>query len=327
MNMRPRKGIAVLAALLTAGCLHASGGSEGADVRRIAAEASDRDRDAIPDSRGTGAYPAIKEVTESLPGYVVYRPADLNGTDGKKLGVLLWGNGGCSADGASARQHLLEIASHGYVAIAPGEVRSGPGAVARPEPRPPQADGRFPPVETLPRDLLAGLDWILAENERRQSPYYGRIDVQAIAVAGHSCGGLQAIAASADPRIATTIVHNSGVLNPGTANPITGFSVEKRELERLHAPVLYILGGEEDVAYPNGMDDVARITHVPVAVASLDVGHGGTFDEVNGGSAAQVAVKWLEWQLRGDAAAGRWFTGPRCGLCASPEWTYEAKGF
>ena len=39
--------------------------------------------------------------------------------------------------------------------------------------------------------------------------------------------------------------------------------------------VIYILGGPSDIAYPNGMDDFARIGHVPVAVANLPVGHGG----------------------------------------------------
>jgi dienelactone hydrolase len=320
-------GTIVLAAMLAAGCMQTSGGPESTDRTRTIEGASEGARDAVPDTRGTGAYPAIKEVAESLRDHVVYRPADLNGMGERKLGVVLWGNGGCSADGASARQHLLEIASHGYIAIAPGEVRSGPGAVARLEPPRPQVEGRFPPVETLPEDLLEGLDWILAENARPQSAYYGRIDPRAIAAAGHSCGGLQAIAVSADPRIATTIAHNSGVLNPETANPITGLSVEKADLERLHAPIFYVLGGEGDMAYPNGMDDFSRIVRVPVAVASHDVGHGGTFHEANGGSAAEVAVKWLEWRLRGDEAAGQWFAGAECVLCGSSEWSYQAKGF
>ena len=37
----------------------------------------------------------------------------------------------------------------------------------------------------------------------------------------------------------------------------------------------YINGGEKDIAYANGMDP-ARIDKVPVAMANLDVGHGGT---------------------------------------------------
>lgn len=329
MISAPRRAFTSLALLLMAGCATADMRANEAGSRVAADEASrDAAYNAMPDTPGSGPHPAVKETLASLPDHVVYRPADLDGLGDEKLGVLIWGNGGCRADGASARFHLLEIASHGYVAIAPGAIESGPGAAERARAERTQAEeGRFPPVETLPQDLAEGLDWILAENARPQSPFFGRIDPQAIAVAGHSCGGLQAIAVSADPRIATTIVHNSGVLNPGTSNPITGFAVEKSELERLHAPVLYILGGESDIAYPNGMDDFSRITGVPAAVASLDVGHGGTFRDPNGGEAAEVALKWLEWQLRDDETAARWFVGPDCVLCASSQWKYEAKGF
>ena len=41
-------------------------------------------------------------------------PKDLAALGAEKLGVVAWGNGGCSEDGASSRLHLLEIASHGY---------------------------------------------------------------------------------------------------------------------------------------------------------------------------------------------------------------------
>ena len=70
--------------------------------------------------------------------YVVYQPKDLAGAEAKgKLGVYVWGNGGCSLDGASSRFHLTEIASRGYVVIAPGKILSGPKA-------PPQPDGMRP---------------------------------------------------------------------------------------------------------------------------------------------------------------------------------------
>src|SRR5262245_30017605 len=71
-----------------------------------------------PDTLGTGRFPAIKEEVPSLPAHVVYRPKDLTALGAMKLGVVAWGNGGCSDDGASTRLHLLEIASHGYLVIA-----------------------------------------------------------------------------------------------------------------------------------------------------------------------------------------------------------------
>ena len=81
---------------------------------------------ARPDTPGTGRFPAIGEELASLPRHVVYRPRDLAALGATKLGVVAWGNGGCSDDGASSRFHLLEIGSHGYLVIASGRILSGP---------------------------------------------------------------------------------------------------------------------------------------------------------------------------------------------------------
>src|SRR5262245_13981295 len=67
------------------------------------AQAAKAAANAMPDTRGTGPYPAMIEVDPSLPNHVVYRPANLGALAGRKLGILLWGNGGCTDDGASAR--------------------------------------------------------------------------------------------------------------------------------------------------------------------------------------------------------------------------------
>ena len=84
-----------------------------------------------PDTPGTGRFAAMKEEVPSLPGTRDLRPKDLAALGGVKLGVVAWGNGGCSDDGASSRFHLLEIASHGYLVIASGRILSGPGAPPR----------------------------------------------------------------------------------------------------------------------------------------------------------------------------------------------------
>ena len=279
---------------------------------------------ALPDSPGTGRFPALKEEVASLPKHVVYRPADLEALGKEKLGVVAWGNGGCSDDGASSRFHLLELASHGYLVIASGRILSGPGA-APAEPRPPAEPGAPRTARTLPTDLTAAIDWALAENERRGSPFYGRIDPAQVALSGWSCGGLQALSVAKDPRVKTVVMHNTGVLNEGPSTAIPGMDVTKDALANFHTPVIYILGGPPDIAYANGMDDFARIAHVPIAVANLPVGHGGTFQEPNGGAAAAVAVSWLDWQLRGDTAAARRFVGDDCGLCKDASWSLQAK--
>ncbi len=281
-----------------------------------------------PDNAGTGAFAAMKEEVAALPAHVVYRPADLAALGAQKLGVVAWGNGGCSADGASSRFHLLELASHGYLVIASGTILSGPGAPPRAAPAAPAA-GAQPaqqPPRTVAADLTTALDWALAENARQGSPYFGKIDPAQVAVSGFSCGGLQALDVAGDPRIATLVLQNTGILNEGPSTTIPGMDLVKDDLQAIHTPTLYILGGETDIAYVNGMDDYARIEHVPVAVANLiGAGHGGTYSQENGGVAAQVAVHWLNWQLRDDAEAAKYFTGDDCVLCTDAAWSYEAK--
>jgi hypothetical protein len=287
---------------------------------------------AIPDTPGTGAFPALKEEVASLPDHVVYRPADLSKLGSTKLGLYLFGNGACSNDGASSRLHLLEIASHGYLAIALGRIRTGPGATVPPTPGPspasrPAGDGppQLPPPATDYKELLGALDWALAQNADPASPYHGRIDPAAVALSGFSCGGLQILQVAADPRIKTLVMMNSGLFNEGT-RPIMGMNSSKELLKTIHTPILYVLGGDTDIAYKNGMDDFARIDHVPAFVGNLQgVGHGGTYWEPNGGKAATTVVAWLDWQLRADAKAAKMFVGERCGLCVDPAWKVDKK--
>ncbi|MEP7311356.1 MAG: hypothetical protein ABI859_02130 [Pseudomonadota bacterium] len=292
---------------------------------RAAMERQMKELNARPDTPGTGPYPAMKEEIPALPKHVVYRPANLAAMGARKLGVVAWGNGGCSDDAASTRFHLLELASHGYLSIAPGRILSGPGAPP-PAPRAAPVPGQLPPPRTEAADLTRAIDWALAENQRAGSPYFGRIDPQQIAVSGFSCGGLQALRIAKDPRVKAVVLQNTGIFI-GAPSTIPGMDLSKDALKDFHTPVLYILGGPSDIAYANGMDDFKQIQNVPVAVANLPVGHGGTYNEANGGAAAQVAVDWLNWQLRGDRQAASRFIGDKCGLCSDAKWTFERKNF
>ena len=97
----------------------------------------------------------------------------------------------------------------------------------------------------------------------------------------------------------------------------------KEKLNELHTPVIYILGGEPDIAYQNGMDDFHRIGHVPAYAANLPVGHGGTYAQPHGGEFAIVAKAWLDWQLKADKKAAKMFTGKKYELAKRPGWTLE----
>jgi hypothetical protein len=278
-----------------------------------------------PNTPGDGPYPAVIETDPSLPNHVIYRPANLAPFEGGKLPVVAWGNGGCADDGTAHRFHLAEIASHGYLVVAPGPWRSGPGATSPRAPQAAPAGGGLPPAATSTADVKAGLDWAIAQNSRAGSKLKGKIATGLVAVSGHSCGGLQAIELAADPRVKAVVINNSGVFNTGA--PIPGMSVSKDMLKKFHTPVIYILGGPTDIAWPNGTDDYERIQAVPAVLASLPVGHGGTFSKPMGGAVAHVVVDWLDWQLKGDKTAARTFMGENCRLCSGTEWTVKRKGF
>ena len=294
-----------------------------------------------PPSTGSGPYPAIIEGDPGVPGHTIYRPGNLSPFSQKNpLPVMAWGNGACSNSSRMHANFLAEVASHGFLVVAIGPFSAPGGESAR--------GGMGAGGGTKSAQLLEALDWATAENKRQDGKYYQKLNPSKFAAAGMSCGGLQALEVAPDPRVTTTIVMNSGILNapmgapkadapqaaaPQTAAPKAGApkaggmmgmpAVGKELLQKLHTPVFYVIGGEKDIAYPNAKDDFAKIDKVPVAMANLDVGHGGTYSQPNGGEFGKVAGAWLKWTLKGDEAAGKMFTGSSCGLCQDAQWKFE----
>ncbi len=99
----------------------------------------------------------------------------------------------------------------------------------------------------------------------------------------------------------------------------------KDHLAKLHSSVFFLLGGETDIAYANGMDDFKRIEKLPVFVANKGVGHGGTFTQPHGGDWAMASAAWLDWQFKGNAEAAKLFTGNPPGLAKKDGWTVDKK--
>ena len=265
----------------------------------------------VVEDGGTGPYKALMLEDPSLEAQTIFVPQDLSAF-GKKnlLPVLVWGNGACTNSPWEHYRFLNEIASQGFIVIATGHI--------------PMEDNQpyRGPMSTSAQQIES-IDWIIAQNADKASPYYGRIDVDAIAAAGMSCGGLQTLENSAEPRLKTVMICNSGLfIDPGTAVP--GMPMpQKEKLQDIKVPVIYILGGETDIAYLNGMDDFHRLTKVPAFAANYPVGHGGTYSQPHGGEFTVPAIAWLKWQLKGDKEAAKLFQGSPCGLSQREGWTAE----
>ncbi|MET0340146.1 MAG: alpha/beta hydrolase [Polyangiales bacterium] len=247
-----------------------------------------------------GPYPVVMESDPGLSTHTVYRPATL-GTI--KHPVVVWGNGGCVKDGTGFAVFLREFASHGFVVIADGKPNGGFGG------------GGGMMGDATP--LTKALDWIIAESKRPCSQYYDKLDTSKTAAMGQSCGGLMALRASKDPRLSTVVVWNSGL-----------FARDQAIYNGLHTPVAYFIGGRSDIAYANAEADVKAITKVPLFYGNLDVGHGGTYFQANGGEFANAGIGWLKWHLMGDEGeTGKGlFSGSECALCKPPsKWVVVKK--
>ena len=262
---------------------------------------------------GTGPYRTVMASDSTLPTHTIFRPKDLSPFGRKlKLPIIAWGNGACANSPWEHVNFLSEVASHGFLVIAIGPMpaegqRGGPGG---------------PTKSSLMTDAM---NWAIAQNRDKTSQYYGKLNTVKVAVAGMSCGGLQALEVAPDLRVTTVMICNSGIL-PGPQSGMPGMpNLAKDHLEKLHTPVIYILGGERDIAYGNGMDDFRRINHVPAFAANLNVGHGGTYGQPHGGDFAKVATAWFQWQLKGDSEAAKMFEGEPCGVANMEGWKVQKK--
>ena len=254
----------------------------------------------VMDGGGSGPYKAVMTDDESLPGFTIYRPGDIQSASKVEgaLPVVLFGNGGCYRSSQPYAKFLTEIASHGYVLMAVGEWRI--------EHDPDEAkvwelDDEKSTLKTNDAKSLVNtaLNWLEKENQRAGSEFYQTVNTHNVAAMGYSCGGVQALIMGTlgDKRIKTVVGMNTGAFIDG--GPLNGM-ITKDDLQKLTTPIIYMLGGEKDDAAPNGRDDFKRINHVPVVLATYpSVGHTATYQDHQGGAFGQMARTWLDYQLKG----------------------------
>ena len=248
----------------------------------------------VPDYGGSGPHKAVAVREKSLPDFVVYCPMDMDAAmrvgrlgmfqtgqvKKEKLPVLVFCNGGYMDTSIGYENMLTDIASYGYVVVAIGEL---------------QMLAQHEKDQHTPSSMVQqALDWISNQATSPASPYYNKIDEEKIAAAGHSCGGAQVLANAADKRLKTYLILNAGM------GKMTMADASKKSLKNLHGPILYLVGGTEDVAWKNAQMDYKAIKKVPVVLAdNTKSGHGGTYEQPNGGDNSRMVRAWLDWQLKG----------------------------
>jgi hypothetical protein len=337
MAFRQMSGFAMAAGLVVgAGLVF---GSVAAQNATPAADATARIRPVTANLRGnppTGPHAVVIEHDQALATHTIYRPATLGAS---KHPVMVWGEGGCAKDGLQFPEFLNEIASHGVVVIADGPpvARTAPGGGAAPAAGGaapgPRAGGAALPAGaragggggagrgnmTDGSALIQALDWIAKEGNDPASRFYQKVETNRVAAMGMSCGGLMSYGASADPRIATVGIWNSGLIQP-----------DEKIFAGLHSSVIIVTGGEKDIAYANGKRDFETMpAKIPVFYGVYpSVGHGGTYNQDNGGPYGVAAVAWLKWQLMNDTSAtGKgYFVGSGCGICGDANWQVASRG-
>jgi len=251
---------------------------------------------AVSDPLAKGPYTAkTVESTGPNKNYTIYQPSEL-GKDGVKHPVLTWGNGGSTMP--SWYPMLPHLATHGFVVVAANTVPS------------------IGAEEPLGKDMLAGLDWVLAENERAGSEYAGKLDPTRLAPFGYSMGGLATFTIVGDPRWVTTVHISGGNMGDGV-----------KRVEKIHAPAMFLCG-ENDIAGPYCDIDFMALTTQQVFYGTmmgedhLGILAGEWADRIRG-----TVTAWMRWKLMDDATFQPTFAGADCLLCKDSNYTVKKKNF
>jgi len=233
--------------------------------------------------------------------YSLFYPEQL-APNGAKNPIVGWGSGG-STD-PSWYTLLPHLATHGFVVIANNAVPGIGGEIGQGQ------------------DMIAGIDWLLAENGRPESPFFEKLDTKRIAATGYSMGSLATFTIASDDRLVTTIHVSGGNQTAGRIN-------------NLRAPAAFFCGDQPtspmdmligDVARPNCDTDFEQAT-TPVFYGNFIGGsHLGVMTSPYMERIRVAFTGWLRWQLMDDMTLKSMFVGDQCDICNDPNWTVQQKG-
>jgi hypothetical protein len=283
--------------------------------RDASAPADAGTRDAAPPARvdastpPASTFPAVTDTAAAGPfktksygmggpngGFTIHQPDPL-GAEGRKHPLLTWGNGGGTTPGFYSL--LPHLATHGFVVIAANTIPS------------------IGAEDALGKDMLAGMDWLIAQDAVAGSEYEGKLDTTHVAALGYSMGGLATFTILGDPRWITTVHISGGNMGNGA-----------QRIAKAHAPMFWSCG-ETDVAQPNCQTDFEAVTTQSVVYGTLlGADHLGILVPPADGKIRGATTAWLRHHLMGDQAWKGTFSGPDCTLCKdSVTWKVLKKNY
>jgi hypothetical protein len=245
---------------------------------------------AVSDFTTDGPFSATSADVTSV-ACTIFRPTTL-GTGGCLNPVIVWGNGTTNTP-TSYTALFNHLATQGFIVAAADTSNAGSG-----------------------KEMLACLEYMLAQNTTSGSPYQGHIDVDHIASSGYSQGGAGCLEAGIDPRFKVI-----AAVSPYIVIPLGGYDTTS-VAKQVH-PLFMLSGSADAVAVPaNNQQPIFDMAPVPIFWATHA---GSTHFEVlgNGGAYAGPLTAWFRYQLMGDPAARDWFEKPPCTLCSASGWTVQ----
>ncbi|MGH3712285.1 MAG: hypothetical protein ACRDT4_02315 [Micromonosporaceae bacterium] len=267
---RSRSWLVIVAALAVCGVIASPAAAQTQTTRAIAAAS-------VPSSYYEAPGPHAVTKVQGGPDHTLYYPTNL-GAGGTQHPVLIWGNG-TGATPESYDAQLRHLATWGFVVAAANTTQSGSG-----------------------QEMLAGARFLIAEDQRSGSVFYGKIDETKIGAAGHSQGGGGTIAAGADPIVDTTIP-----IQPGPQGSVP----------QLKGPSLFV-AGQYDYIVPSWYvkSRYSQAGHVPAIFAELR-GSDHFFPGETRVRLIGVVTAWFRFWLAADEQARGIFFGPAssCGIC------------
>jgi hypothetical protein len=252
--------------------------------------------------------------TDGTASYDLYYPSDYAAL-GFQSPIVTWGNG---TGGSPAQVSVLlsHLASYGFTVIASTLPNTGSG-----------------------REIDAAAHYLAAQNGVAASVFHGHLNTGKVAAAGTSQGATGAVrAATSDPALIKTVMTFS-LPSPVWAapNPDCPTAADcTADPAALTRPVFFVSTHgfwDSIIASPATERGFFLSTTVHAALGIILSSDGKAADHASIGDPAAggnpggflgYATAWLEYQLRGNAAAAGAFTGAHPELTANPNWPGSA---